>query len=571
LLVNSQKAQKGAGYDHQLQDHFAGLYARRLASHQTAERICDCRNLSWPRWRLGLRFALRYVASPDMDPINFSSRRIFAIGPILLLSICLAFGQSSNHGTIEELRQLRLPDVVIETVSSVAPDVEKNPGRKAYAEVKGVIGEHIHFELLLPNEWNGRFVMGGGGGFVGSVQNAARDSVNKGYATVGTDTGHQSQPGYMADWAQDNLEAQVNFGHLAVHRTAEVAKAIIRAHYRNDPAYSYFVGCSRGGGQAMMEAQRYPKDFDGVVAGAPAFNWTGIAATMVSIAKAFYPNPEHLDGTALTKDALQKLKEAILEQCDSVDGLKDGVVQDPGSVHFDLSKVEGITDEQRKLIGAIYHGASNAKGQIVPGFTKGSECDPDQWIAWLVGPAPTLAKDHVPDLTFAFGTQIFKHLIFNNPNWDYSTYDFSTFERDSRLAASFLNATNPNLDALKARKGKLIIWHGWADPALPAQSTIDHYRQVLAHDPNAPEYCRLFMVPGCLHCGGGPGASEIDWLSVIVDWVEHSKAPDRLVVSKRERGKVTFTRPLFPYPQCAFYKGSGDTNSAESFLVKSPR
>jgi feruloyl esterase len=473
---------------------------------------------------------------------------------------------------LDDLRKLRLPDVVLETVSPVAADQQKNANRAGYVEVKGVIGGHIRFELLLPKEWNGRFVMGGGGGFVGSVQNMARDSVNKGYATVGTDTGHQSQPGYMASWALDNLEAKLNFGYLAVHRTAEVAKAIIRAYYRAEPEHSYFVGCSRGGGQAMMETQRFPNDFDGVVAGAPAFDWTGIAATMVSIAKAFYPSPEHLDNTVVTKEMLQKLQQAILEQCDGVDGLKDGVIQDPGSVQFDLSKVQGITDEQRNAIESIYRGASNAKGRISTGFPKGAECDPDQWIAWLVGPVPPmLAQDHVPDLTFAFSTQIFKYLIFNNPDWDYSKYDFSNFEQDTRLAASYLNATNPDLDAFKAHKGKLILWHGWADPALPAQATIDYYRRVQAHDPNAAEYCRLFMVPGCLHCGGGPGASELDWLSIIVDWVEHGKVPDRLVASKREKGKVAFTRPLYPYPEFARYNGSGDTNSAESFVPKSPK
>src|SRR4051812_44609947 len=190
--------------------------------------------------------------------------------------------EGSNHITVPELQKIRLPEVLIESVTPVAPDAQKRSVGVAYVEVKGVIGSHIHFELLLPDAWNGRFVMGGGGGFVGTVQNAARDSVNRGYATAGTDTGHHSEPGYIARWALDDLEAKVNFGYLAVHHTAEVAKALIRSYYQTEATHSYFVGCSRGGGQAMMEAQRYPQDFDGIVAGAPAFNWPGLAATMVS-------------------------------------------------------------------------------------------------------------------------------------------------------------------------------------------------------------------------------------------------------------------------------------------------
>jgi feruloyl esterase len=483
-----------------------------------------------------------------------------------IVSLCIALcgpARAASHISIEEFVHVRLPDMEFDSVRPIRADAQKK--LVAHLEVKGTIGGHIKFELLLPEDWNGGFVMGGGGGFVGSIQNMARDSVNKGYATVGTDTGHQSSPGYLATWALTNLEAQVNFGYLAVHRTTETAKALIRAYYGKDPANSYFLGCSRGGGQAMMESQRFPGDFDGIVAGAPAFHWTGLAASMVTIAKALYPDPAKFDSPVLTKEALQKLQAAILDQCDAQDGLKDGIIQDPSAAHFDLSKA-GLTEAQRKAIEVIYQGARNDKGPIYPGFAPASECIPDQWIAWITGPsAQMLAVHHGPDLTFAFGTQIFKYLVFNNPDWDYSTYDFANFEKDTRVAASFLNATNPELDAMKARNGKLIIWHGWADPALPAQGTIDYYRAVLAHDPGAQAYCRLFLVPGCLHCGGGPGAAEVDWLGVIVDWVEHGKAPELIVASKHEGGKEVMNRPLFPYPAHASYKGKGDPNSAVSF------
>jgi Tannase and feruloyl esterase len=270
----------------------------------------------------------------------------------------------------------------------------------------------------------------------------------------------------------------------------------------------------------------------------------------------------------ITKETLQKLQAAIIEQCDARDGLKDGVIQDPASAHFDLSKVDGLTDEQRKAFEVIFQGARNGNGQIYPGYAPVAECDPGQWLAWIVGPIPNLASDHAPDLIFAFSTQIFKYLIFNDPDWDYSKYDFSNFERDTRLAGTYLNATNADLSEFKARNGKLILWHGWADTALPAQGTIDYYVQVKAHDSAATDYCRLFLVPGCLHCGGGPGASDVDWLSTIVDWVEKGKAPDKLIAAKKDRGNVVMTRPLFPYPETAIYKGSGDTNSADSFEVK---
>ncbi len=493
-------------------------------------------------------------------------KRVISVCLIVLCGAPRLFAQLNSHITIEALRHQQLPEVVLESAAPVTPDVQKNPHAATYLEVKGVIGGNIRFELLLPDAWNGKFVMGGGGGFVGSVQNSAQYSVQLGYATVGTDTGHEWQPGYMAGWAMDNLEAKLNFGYLAVHRTAVVAKALIRSYYGSDATYCYFTGCSRGGGQAMMEAQRFPEDFNGVVAGAPAFDWPGLAANAVAIQKVLYPDPNHLDQTALDKEALKKLQQAILEQCDAQDGLKDGIVQDPPSAHFDLSKVSGLTDEQRKAIEAVYAGAKNDKGPIYPGYTPGAECDPDQWIAWIVGPAPGL--DHAPDLMFAFGTQIFKYLVFNNPDWNYSTYDLSNFASDTRLAASYLNATNVDLSGLQQRKGKLIIWHGWADTALPPQATVDYYRRLQARDPKASEYCRLFMVPGCLHCGGGPGASDVDWLSVIVDWVEHSKAPDRVAATKSKDGKVAMSRPLYSYPTTAAFKGSGDPASAESFVAK---
>src|SRR5581483_5774458 len=231
--------------------------------------------------------------------------RLWLAGVTLGCALTSGQAQSTPHLALDDLKSLRWPEVTIESAMRVAPDVQKNPRAAPYGKVDGVIGEHIRFELLLPESWNGRFCMGGGGGFVGSVQNEAEYCIRRGYATVGTDTGHEWQPGYSGAWAYTNVEAQVDFGYLAVHRTAEVAKAMIRAYYNAAPTFSYFVGCSRGGGQAMMESQRFPQDFDGIVAGAPAFNWPGFAANAVAIEKALYPDPQDLSQTVLDKHALE--------------------------------------------------------------------------------------------------------------------------------------------------------------------------------------------------------------------------------------------------------------------------
>jgi hypothetical protein len=459
-------------------------------------------------------------------------------------TVSSAWAGTSAVMTPEELLALQLPDVRITSAVHHEASTEQGVPSVGHVVVEGVIGKAIRFELLLPDDWNGRFAMGGGGGTVGSVQNSLRGSVNSGYATAGTDTGHQG-PGTDGSWALNDLEALVNFGHAAIHRTAEVSKAVIRAYYGKGPEKSYFGGCSRGGGQALMEAQRYPEDFDGIVAGAPAFDWSGFAAMAINIAQKLYPDPNKLTETYLTQDDLDRIYAEVMRQADELDGLKDGIIDDPRSVTFDLERVPGLTDEDRAAMRVIYGGVSNARGPIYPGFPIGAEGGEGGLFPWQVGPIP----DHV-SLGFAFGTNIFKYFFFQDPNWDYSTYTFDNFEEDTRVGASVLNATDPDLSAFTARGGKLIIWHGWADAALPADATIDYYEKVLARDPNAMDYARLFMVPGCYHCGGGPGPSGVDWLAEIVAWVEEGKAPERIIARRPARdGEPAMTRPLVPYPQ----------------------
>lgn len=457
-----------------------------------------------------------------------------------------------------QLKGLRLPDVSISSITRDEVSAEGSDARIHYYDVDGVIGGTIRFELLLPDQWNDRFVMGGGGGFVGSVQNAMRASIRRGYATVGTDTGHQGLDG---SFALDDALAQVNFGHLAVHRTAEVAKAIIREHYGAGPKFSYFIGCSRGGGQAMMESQRYPGDFDGIVAGAPAFDWTGFGANFLQITQTFYPDPAVLDKTVLTQEELNRLAEEILLHYDERDGLKDGIISDPTGLEPNVDSFAWLSPVQRGAVKKIYEGASNQNGPIHPGFPVGSEIE---WFHWLIGPRP--GNPPTPTLGFGFGVDIFRYFVFNDPDWDYSKYDFSTYLKDTRLTASTLNAVDTDLSDFHARGGKLILWHGWADAALTATATVDYYKKLLESDPQASDYTRLYLIPGCGHCGGGPGVSSVDWLDVVSNWVERGQAPDTIIASRPARSNApAMTRPLSPYPKRTVYKGAGDPNSADSF------
>ena len=471
----------------------------------------------------------------------------------------------------EEIKNIRFPDV---TISQTEQIQEPAP----HCKVSGIIGNEINFELLLPNDWNSRFAMGGGGGFVGSVQNMASPSINKGYATAGTDTGHKGN-GLKADWALNNMERQVNFGHLAVHRTTVTSKEIIRQYYCSEIAYSYFLGCSRGGGQALMEAQRYPEDFDGIVAGAPAINWPAIGAEFIQNSQAIYPNPDKLDDPVITLANLKLLQTKVLEQCDTKDGLEDRILNDPGDCDLDFDTLprcpdnspsdDCFTSKQIEAIRVVYAGASDKQEEIYPGFPFGGENEPGGWKAWITGPNEGTMALNFPSLHFGFGTEMFKYLVFQDSTWDYSSYDFSNFSTATQYASSYLDATSTNYSKFEKRGGKMIIYHGWNDPALSAYATINHYDQVKNKDPDVKNYLRLFLLPGVLHCGGGPGPSEVDWIQLVRNWVEKGMAPDRVVLSKTEEEKIIMTRPVFPYPEKAIYDEKSDPNEESSFKTTS--
>jgi len=469
----------------------------------------------------------------------------------------------------EKLTGLRLPDVKIISAVTV------NQG-SSYCKVTGVIGREINFELLLPFDWNGMYVMGGGGGFVGSVQNMAAGKVNEGFATSGTDTGHKTAGLGSANWALNDMEKQLNFGHLAVHRTAEVSKAIIGSFYGNWPKFSYFMGCSRGGGQAMMEAQRYPDDFDGLIAGAPAFDWTSIAVEGIQNTQAVFPSK--LTESILTREHIKILQQSILKACDNLDGVKDSIINNPAKCKFDFATLpmcagdvpgkECFTTAQVKAIKTIYDGFDIGNGIKYPGFPFGGEYEPGSWITWITGPNEMTKAAGYPSLISYFGIEIFKYLILQDPNWNYLDYKFSGYEKEMKYAAAYLNATSVDYSGFKNRKGKIIFYHGWNDPALSAFSTIDHYNAVKAADPSINDYMRLYLLPGVLHCGGGEGPSDADLLSVLRNWVENNKQPDRVVITKKIAGKEVMSRPVYPYPQEAIYDGKGNPNIEGSYKLK---
>jgi feruloyl esterase len=510
-----------------------------------------------------------------------------------MLAACVSLERSGPAGeiaaategptcSVEALREL--PDVRITSVTEASAPTP-------HCKVMGVIGTETNFELLLPDDWNGKFVMGGGGGFVGSVVNTALGyaPLQNGYATVGTDTGHRGSA-LDASWALNNLERVVGFGHQAVHRTAVTAKALIADYYDQGISRSLFFGCSRGGGQALMEAQRYPEDFNGIVAGAPAFDWTGeLGGRNTWLNQAMYPDPNDLSVATITPEALDLIGNAVMEGCDLLDGLEDGVLNNPLACEFDVSELACrageagacLTPAQLEAARRAYEGLNLDGQQIVPGYPPGAELGVGGWERWISGglavasvqefqrgvpPDPEYPDPETPNAHFAFGNGVMKYLVFHNPGWDYSTYDFSTFQSDVASVSSTLDATDPDLDTFRERGGKLLMYNGWRDMALTPLGTIEYYEEVVERDASAAADVRLIMVPGMDHCFGGPGPSFVNWVDEIDRWVETDQAPDQVTAYWVDNQmQPDGSRLACTYPNVLRYDGVGDPRNATSF------
>lgn len=506
---------------------------------------------------------------------------------LLSLSVSLPASAQTPQGfdpslACSEIKALRLPDVRFTDVAD-APDslAHSDSVRSPHCRVSGIIGREIAFRVMLPYRWNQRLLMGGNGGFAGSIETAVFQQTRNGYITVSTNTGHEAS-GITARWALDEPERQVNYGSVAVHRTVEVAKAIARAFYGSDPRYSYFFGCSNGGRQALIEVERYPNDFDGVIAGAPAAHLSLMPGVFLKNVREDFPTPAYYAHPVITRENLDLLAGKILEACDAIDGVRDGILTDPRDCKFRLSSIRScaggrpaadcLTAAERSAIARIYAPATDEKGHVVyPGQPFGGENLPGGWAIWIVGnDSAFLRSEHQPSLQMAFMTEGAKYLILGDSAWNYSTYRGTLFP-ESRRMAPLGDATDSDLRPFASHKGKLILYHGWADPALNPLATIDFYEKVLARDPAARDYVRLFLLPGVLHCAGGNGPSDVDWMAAITDWTERASAPEQLVASTHDRaGKAVRTRPLCAYPKRPAYKGAGNTDDATSFVCREP-
>jgi hypothetical protein len=515
---------------------------------------------------------------------------------------------ASAQRSCESLASLTLTNATITSATPIAAGTFKpssGPGQPApavdmpaFCRVAGVAkptsDSEIKFEVWLPaSGWNRKFEQVGNGGFAGSIPQAAMaEPLMRGYAAAGTDDGHAIQvrgAGTGATWAIGHPEKVIDFGYRAVHETSVQAKAIVRGFYGKDAAQAYFVGCSDGGREALMEAQRFPADFHGIVAGAPANDWTHLMFKGVWDERALRDDP----ASYIPPSKLPALQNAAITACDTLDGVKDGLIQNPRLCHFDPAVVQCkgadgpgcLTAPQVKAARKIYGPTENPRTgfQISPGFSPGTESVPGNWAAWITGAS-------AGELTIGafFSNSFFADMVFENPKWDFHTLNFDSDVKftDDRLA-SILNSTDSNLRPFKASGGKLIQYHGWGDAAIPAQRSIDYFESVQSAMGRTKNFYRLFLVPGMSHCGGGLGANVFgngvavpqtdaahDVVIALDQWVVHDVAPDQIIATGFVDGNlakgVAMTRPLCPYPKEAHYKGTGDTNSAASFSCESP-
>ena len=501
----------------------------------------------------------------------------------------------------ESLATLSLPDTTITLAAVVPAGTFDPPGatppiQVTACRVSGSIhptaDSDIRFEVWMPVAgWNGKFLSAGEGGYAGTINyGGINGALLRGYAGGSTDTGHV---GGNADFAPGHPEKVTDFGWRGKHLQAARSKDLIGAFYGEPARHSYFSSCSNGGRQALHEIQRFPEDYDGVIVGAPAHNWTHHFAGFVWNEQALW----NTSGAWMAQSKLQAIQAATLASCDRLDGVSDGVVEDPRRCSFDPATLacpagtDGpscLTPAQVSAVRKITAGPRNPRTgqQIYPGYFTSAAGEAASWPAWITGP-------NVPggSIQGFFGNAFFGRIVHEIPAP--GAWDFSTFNFDSDMAFTdaktehTMNATEVDLTPFVRRNpgGKIIMWHGWEDPAISARDSVDYYDKVVRANAGAKDFFRLFMVPGMLHCGGGPGPNafgqnlaqsqplsnspEHDVLSALERWVEEGVAPNSIVAVKymndNPASGVQRTRPLCAYPKVAAYKGTGSIDNAANF------
>ncbi|HEX4646521.1 MAG TPA: tannase/feruloyl esterase family alpha/beta hydrolase, partial [Verrucomicrobiae bacterium] len=424
----------------------------------------------------------------------------------------------------------------------------------------------------------------GNGGFAGDINYLhLATSILAGYSSASTDTGHTGMP-TDAGWALGHSEKVADFGYRAVHVMTAIAKQVIHARFGSDPQYSYFLGCSNGGRQALMEAQRFPGDYNGILAGAPANYWSHLLTSGLWDTQALAND----DASYFPAAKLPAIARAVNAACDAQDGVTDGILNDPRKCTFkpqtmlcqDNGAPDCLTQPQIAALEKIYDGPHGPHGKkIFPGFLPGAEEGPGGWPTWIVGAAP--GKSVIGAFTYGY----FANIVYEKSDWNFKTADpVSAVKLADKKTAKILNATDPNLARFKAHGSKLILYHGWNDPAISALNSIDYFESVRAKlgAAETESFLRLYMLPGVQHCSGGPGADFSDPLApsaphdpqrnvvaALETWVEKGTAPASLIAVKHQSddpaSPAKLSRPACPYPQSAIYKGSGDPNDAANF------
>jgi tannase/feruloyl esterase len=531
----------------------------------------------------------------------------FTIGVCLVMSAALGSRVQAAGQTCGQLAQLALPNTTIKSAQIVPAGAFSPPAEvseylrgdasfykqlpafcRVTADDKPSADSDIKIEVWMPaNGWNGKFRGQGNGGFAGEIDYRGLGiAIEQGYASAATDTGHAA-PGTDATWALGHPEKIVDYGHRAIHEMTVVGRAMVKAFYEDAPQHAYFASCSNGGRQALMEAQRYPGDYDGILAGAPANWWTHLLTSALYDAQTTTLDQQSYIPTS----KLPAIAHAVLAACDAKDGVKDGILNDPRQCRFDPATMlckQGnsdscLTQPQVTALKRLYEGAHDSNGkEIFPGFLPGAEEGQGGWGLWITGQAPGRA------LLFAFGRGYFANMVYEKVDWDYKKAKLDqAFAASIRKFGGVLDSAQTNMKAFQAHGGKLILYHGWNDAAISALSAINYYEGVLKTmgEHEADSFLRLYMVPGMQHCGSGPGADAFGQQGIspvndaqhniylaLEQWVETGTAPSTIIASKLEgegpAGKVKMTRPLCAYPQEAQYKGSGDPNDAASFICE---